>query len=175
MRASIPVFASLGYRGASMAKIAAAAGVSRPALYQYFRDRSDLFASALRLLLEESTDAALSALVVPGDLAVQLDGYLQRLSGDAYEALASTPCGDELMDAKHEFAAEAATAAIDRAHDGLRKHLDDHADSSHDLDLAFDLLTLAPAGLKQDHPTPSAYRCRLRFLASAAASTVHDH
>lgn len=172
LRASVPVFASLGYRGASMAKIAAAAGMSRPALYQYFRDRSDLFASAFRLLLEESTDAALSALVVPGELAAQLDGFLQRLSGDAYEALASAPCGEELMDAKHEFAAEAATAALHRAHDGLRTHLRDHASSSDVLDRAFELLTLAPAGLKQDHPSPPIYRSRLHFLAQTAATTL---
>lgn len=174
LRASVPVFASLGYRGASMSKIAAAAGVSRPALYQYFQDRSDLFAAAFRLLLEESTDAALSALVTPGELETQLDGFLQRLSGDAYEALASAPCGDELMEAKHQFAAEAASAAISRAHGGLRAHIRAHGGSKTSRDQTFQLLTLAPAGLKQDRPSPTAYRRRLRFLALAAATALHN-
>lgn len=174
IRASVPVFASLGYRNASMSKIAAAAGVSRPALYQYFRDRSDLFAAAFRLLLEESTDAALAALVAEGEFETQLDGFLQRLFGDAYEALAAAPCGDELLDAKHQFAAEAATAAIGRAHDGLGAHLHAHAHSNAARDRTFELLTLAPAGLKQDRPSPTAYRRRLRFLAHAAATTMDN-
>ena len=42
LRAAIPVFAAQGYRNTSMADLAAAAGVSRPALYQYFDDRADL-------------------------------------------------------------------------------------------------------------------------------------
>lgn len=174
LRASVPVFASLGYRRASMSKIAAAAGVSRPALYQYFRDRSDLFAAAFRLLLEESTDAALDALEVPGRVGAQLDGFLQRLSGDAYEALASAPCGDELMEAKHQFAAEAATTAISRAHDGLRAHLNAHGASRAAVDQTFELLTLAPVGLRQDDPSPATYRRRLGFLAHAAARMLRD-
>lgn len=174
LRASVPVFASLGYRGASMSKIADAAGVSRPALYQYFRDRSDLFAAAFRLLLEEATDEALRALGASRDLDEQLDGYLQRLSGDAYEALASAPCGDELLEAKHQFAADAATAAVSRAHDGLRTHLRDHGVSTNACDQTFELLTLAPVGLKQDRPSPTTYRRRLRYLAQAAAATLRE-
>ncbi len=106
-----------------MANIAADAGVSRPALYQYFTDRSDLFGAAFRLLLEEWTDAALEALDAPAPLADQLDGYLQRLSGDAYASLATTEFGEELMEARYQFAVDAAANAIKRAHDGLRAHL----------------------------------------------------
>ncbi|MFZ9819225.1 MAG: helix-turn-helix domain-containing protein, partial [Ilumatobacteraceae bacterium] len=50
LRASIPLFAKRGYRKTSMANIADAAGISRPALYQYFTDRADLFAAAYVLL-----------------------------------------------------------------------------------------------------------------------------
>ena len=47
-----------------MQLLAEASGISRPALYQYFADRSELFLSAFQLLLDENTDAALNALVV---------------------------------------------------------------------------------------------------------------
>jgi AcrR family transcriptional regulator len=175
LRASIPVFAERGYRRTSMANIAHAAGVSRPALYQYFSDRSDLFAAAFGLLLDESTDAALAALAAPVPLADQLDGYLQRLSGDAYAALATTPFGDELMDARHQFAAAAAESAIRRAHDGLRSHLATHTTADRGIRTrTFELLTLPLVGLKQDHPTPAVYRRRLTFLAHIAASALTD-
>lgn len=172
LRSSIPLFAARGYRKTSMANIADAAGVSRPALYQYFNDRADLFAAAYRLLLEESTDAALDALAAPAPLADQLDGYLQRLSGDGYATLAATEFGDELMEARHQFAAEAAANAVKRAHDGLRTHLKATPSDQATRTGALDLLTLSPVGLKQDHPTPVVYRRRLTFLAHVTARTL---
>jgi AcrR family transcriptional regulator len=175
LRASIPVFAERGYRRTSMANIADAAGVSRPALYQYFADRSDLFAAAFRLLLEESTDAALAELGAAAPLADQLDGYLQRLSGDAYQTLAATAFGAELMEARHQFAADAAESAIRRAHDGLRTHLKTHTSADRRTRTStFELLTLSLAGYKQDHPTPAVYRRRLTFLAHTAARALTE-
>ena len=47
----------------------------------------------------------------PAPLIDQLDGFLQRLSGDAYEQLAATSHGDELM-GKHEFAADIAASTV---------------------------------------------------------------
>ena len=178
LRASIPVFAARGYRKTSMANIADAAGLSRPALYQYFTDRADLFAAAFRLLLEESADAALDALAAPAPLADQLDGYLQRLSGDGYATLAATEFGDELLEARHQFAADAAANAMKRAHGGLRAHLDATPADRPTRTAAFELLTLSTVGLKQDHPTPAAYRRRLTFLAHVTARTLlwpHDN
>ncbi len=172
LRASIPLFAARGYRGTSMANIADAAGVSRPALYQYFADRSDLFASAYRLLFEEAADAALKALAAPVPLADQLDGYLQRLSGDGYATLAATEFGDELLEARHQFAADVAADAMTRAHDGLRDRLRATSSNQRTRTGAFDTLTLSPLGLKQDHPTPAVYRRRLTFLAQVAAQTL---
>ena len=175
LRASIPVFAERGFRRTSMANIAAAAAVSRPALYQYFTDRADLFAAAFRLLLDESTARALDALDTPGALADQLDGYLQRMSGDAYASLAATEHGDELMEARHQFAADAALHAMNRAHDGLRSHLEQHTTADeHTRTNVFELLTLTLTGLKHDHPTPAAYRRRLNFLAHTAARALTD-
>lgn len=155
-----------------MANIADAAGVSRPALYQYFTDRADLFAAAYVLLLEEAIDAALTALVQPVPLAAQLDGYLQRISGDGYATLAATTYGDELLEARHEFAAEAATAAVKRAHKGLCDHLKATTSDQQSQVRALEILTLSTVGLKQDQPTPTVYRRRLTFLAEAVAHSL---
>jgi AcrR family transcriptional regulator len=172
-RAAIPVFAAQGYRGTSMAELAEAAGVSRPALYQYFENRADLFRAAFQALLEDATDAALAALDAPGTVARRLDGYLQRASGDGYEALAATPHGDELMGARHEFAADVAEAATERARRGLRAFVNSNAEvSPHRRSAVIDLLVLSPAGLKADRPTSAAYRRRLTVLAEAAAGLL---
>jgi AcrR family transcriptional regulator len=165
LRASIPLFAERGYWKTSMANVAEAAGMSRPALYQYFTDRSDLFAAAYVLLLEEATDAALEALAMPVPLAVQLDGYLQRISGDGYATLSATEHSDELLEARYQFAAEAAAEVIRRAHNGLRRHLKATSSDQQSQERAFELITLSPLGLKQDQPTPVAYRRRLTYLA----------
>jgi AcrR family transcriptional regulator len=49
LRAAAEVFATNGYRGTTMADIAAAAGVSLGTVYQYFRDRSDVVASLVQV------------------------------------------------------------------------------------------------------------------------------
>ena len=119
LRSAIPVFAQNGYRRTSMQLLAEASGISRPALYQYFVDRSELFLSAFQLLLDENTDAALNALVVNRSLESQLDGYLQRLVGDPYATLSSSKFGDELMEVKGELGGAAVMTAMGRAAQGL--------------------------------------------------------
>lgn len=173
LRASISVFAERGYRGTSMSSIAEAAGISRPALYQYFTDRADLFVAALQLLFDEYTDAALDALNEDASLVDQLDGYLQRLHGDAYAALAATRYGEELMDAHHQFASQASKNANSRALSALRKHLQTHTRADRRTQTKMlELLTLSIAGFKQDHPTPAVYRRRLSFLAETSAHAL---
>ncbi|MEM9135477.1 MAG: helix-turn-helix domain-containing protein [Actinomycetota bacterium] len=169
-RAAIPVFASQGFRRTSMADLAQAAGVSRPTVYQYFENRADVFRAAFQAVSEDATDAALAALMTDGTVTERLDGYLQRLKADGYETLAATPFGAELMEARHEFAADVATAAFERARSGLRAFVNSR--SSVDADTratAIDLLILSPRGLGDDAPSPATYRRRLTALASAAA------
>lgn len=174
-RAAIPVFAAQGFRHTSMDDLARAAGVSRPALYQYFHNRADLFRAAFDALLNDATDAALAALDRDGTVAERLDGYLQRASGDGYETLTATAFGDELMDARHEFAADVAEAAFDRARSGLRAFVSSNTDvATATRGLVVDLLILSPAGLKGDDPTPTVYRRRLTALARAAARLLDD-
>ncbi|MEM9513671.1 MAG: TetR family transcriptional regulator [Actinomycetota bacterium] len=172
-RAAIPVFAAQGYRGTSMADVAKAAGVSRPALYQYFDDRADLFSAAFGALLDDQADASIAALDIAGSLAQCLDGYLQRSIGDGWGLLAATAHGDELMEAKHEFAEEVAQAATRRAQRALRTFLRTRTEAdTRTIGAALDLLTLAPAGLKSDRPSVAVFRRRLSALAGAAAALL---
>lgn len=171
-RAAIAVFAAQGFRGTSMADIARAAGVSRPALYQYFDNRADVFRAAFDALSNDSTDAALAALDADGEPADRFDGYLQRAFGDGYEALAATPHGDEVIEAKYEFAADVAARAHERARSGLRAYLRQSGLRGATASRLIDLLLLSPVGLKSDDPTPAEYRRRLSALATAAAALL---
>ncbi|MEM1252100.1 MAG: TetR/AcrR family transcriptional regulator [Cyanobacteria bacterium P01_H01_bin.21] len=49
------VFTTQGYAAASMARIAKAAGVSKPTLYSYFQDKEGLFIALVQQLLHKST------------------------------------------------------------------------------------------------------------------------
>ena len=158
-RAAIPVFASQGFKRTSMADLAEAAGVSRPALYQYFDNRADLFREALQIILVEATDAALAALGGDGLVAERIDGYLQRLVADGYETLYGMA-----------FAADVSDAELERGRDGLRAFISNQTQASPvTRKAAAELVLLSPAGLKADWPQPEVYRKRLTTLATAAA------
>ncbi|MGA0814873.1 MAG: hypothetical protein ACO3PZ_03645, partial [Ilumatobacteraceae bacterium] len=64
-------------------------------------------------------------------------------------------------------------AAVKRAHKGLRDHLKATTSDQQSQDRALEILTLSTVGLKQDLPTPAAYRRRLTFLAGAVARALH--
>ncbi len=172
-RAAVPVFAAQGFAATSMADLAEAAGVSRPALYQWFANRADVFRAAFGAVLDDAADAAVAALDADGTVAERLDRFLQRANGDGYEALAATPHGAELLEAKHEFAADVADRANERARDGLRTFVDGpgRADAATRAEVV-DLLLLAPGGLKADAPAPAVYRARLATLARSAAALL---
>ena len=91
-RAAIPVFASQGFKRTSMADLAEAAGVSRPALYQYFDNRADLFREALQIILVEATDAALEALGGDGLVAERIDGRVLLAARGEVSTSDSHPC-----------------------------------------------------------------------------------
>jgi hypothetical protein len=76
---------------------------------------------------------------------------------------------------RHEFAADVATDALDRAHEGLRSFLETTASADdRSLSTIIDLLTMSPIGLKGDKPPPAVYRERLTTLAIAAAALVES-
>ena len=54
------IFTSQGFAAASMARIAKAAGVSKPTLYSYFQDKEGLFIAVVQQLLHKSNQVALS-------------------------------------------------------------------------------------------------------------------
>lgn len=170
--AAIDQFTEHGIAGTSMAKIADAAGMSRPALYQYFRDKDDIFASAFVALFEEHVDEALSALNRPGATADQLDGMLQRFEGDLWQRMSASPHSEEIVNAKNAEVSAAVERVMARLERGLATYL-----KQSDADTAMqagwvEVLRLSPKGFKSDQPTITAYRRRLTTLARGVAADI---
>lgn len=70
--AATAVFEEVGYRGASMAMIAARLGGSKATLYGYFHSKEQLFATVVTSTLDEAGDEMLASLTPDGDIATVL-------------------------------------------------------------------------------------------------------
>jgi AcrR family transcriptional regulator len=175
--AAIAQFSERGYSATSMTNIADAAGMSRPALYQYFRNKSDIFASAFVALFNDHVDRALEALDAEGTNAQRLDGFLQRFEGDLWEQMAASEHSEEIMSAKTADTAEEIQHVVTRLHSGLAAFLAkaypgrSQAARARRAEWA-DVLELSPKGFKFDTPTVADYRRRLTTLARSVAADI---
>ena len=82
LRAALGCFARYGYRRTSMEVIAQAAGMSRPALYQYYRGKEEVFRAAARWGLDDlaaRAEAAAEAGGEPGERARAVLGLVLRM------------------------------------------------------------------------------------------------
>lgn len=70
--AATAVFEEVGYRGASMAMIAARLGGSKATLYGYFHSKEQLFATVVTSTLDEAGDEMLASLTPDGNIATVL-------------------------------------------------------------------------------------------------------
>jgi AcrR family transcriptional regulator len=172
--AAIREFSARGFTGTSMANIADAAGMSRPALYLYFENKGAIFGSAFAALMEDAVDRALAALRGPGSLADQLEGFLQRFDGDLWEQMAASPHSEDLMSAKYEHAVEATRPALDRLRRGVAAWLRSTGAPAAVRAGWSDLLDLSPKGFKLDQPTVAVYRRRLTTLARTIAADIEQ-
>ncbi|GAA4575724.1 TetR/AcrR family transcriptional regulator [Planotetraspora kaengkrachanensis] len=74
--AALAVFGRYGYRRTSMELIAQAAGMSRPALYQVFTGKEDVFRAVAQKIVDDVTSAAQQARERPGSVAERLYNVL---------------------------------------------------------------------------------------------------
>ena len=175
--AAIAQFSERGFAATSMANIADAAGMSRPALYQYFRNKGDIYASAFVALFNDHVDRALAALDSGGTNAQRLDGFLQRFEGDLWEQMAASEHSEEIMGAKSADTAEEIQQVVARLRSGLAAFLAraapgrSQAASARRAEWA-ELLELSPKGFKFDTPAVAVYRRRLTTLARGVAADI---
>ncbi len=171
--AAIAVFAENGFGATSMARIADRAGMSRPALYQYFDNKEDIFRSTLDNAFSTALKAAVAELNQPGPTVEQIDGFLQRYHGDLKELVLSTPFGDELLTFKAQHATDIAAAALSAVSAALESYLTaPKGTDPKSMSQWRELLETAPMGFMTGNPSLAVYRRRLRTLAEAVAAAI---
>lgn len=178
LEAAIEEFSARGFSSTSMANIADAAGMSRPALYQHFKNKSDIFVSGFTALLEGAVDRSLAALETGAPTSQRLDDLLQRFDGDLWERMAASPHSEELFATAGELSPNVYGTTGERMWVGLDAHLafvgagSDADDPAAQRAEWIELLRLAPKGFKTDHPSIETYRRRLRALAASVAADI---
>lgn len=97
VRAALVAFSRYGYRKASMADIAAAAGCSRPLLYTLFASKADVFRAVAEQLLGEAAVAAEAAWPPDAPLAEGLAAAILAKDLPLVRLIASTPHAAEIL------------------------------------------------------------------------------
>ncbi len=141
-------FARHGARRTTMDDIAAEAGLSRPAVYQYVRNKDDVFERLTRRLFEESLARARAAAAAPGDRFSRLEGVLSTRLELVLKLLKDSP---------HHAAELVGRGAAYEAQ--LRELVTGVLDGSAEL---AELLLAFARGLETDLSDPDTARARLR-------------
>lgn len=170
LAAALGVFSAYGFRRASMADIAEAAGLSRPALYQYFGNKAEVFRAASAAMQERALDAMAAA---KGEtLAERLGEMLIAWKGPAWRALAGSPHGRELADLNSALAEEVTREATGRAVALLRAAMEEGGAPGADAAEAARLLSAAAWGALERAGTEEEFRADMRALGRIFAAGV---
>lgn len=161
-RAGLAVFARYGLRRASMQDVAREAGLSRPALYQYFRNKDDLIAGCFDLVTEDGFALAETALSGTSGPAQRTSTYLIAYMTYYHRWLFSGPHSEEVLELKSRFGPEKMQPIRAR----LAARLNELAGRGPDDELGI-ILSNASEGLKLLAPDEAALARRLNVLVMA--------
>ncbi|MEV4641312.1 helix-turn-helix domain-containing protein [Actinoplanes sp. NPDC049548] len=166
--AAYACFAKHGLRRTTMDDIAVAAGMSRPAVYQYVRNKDDAFRRLADRMFTTALTAARDAAATPGAPATRLTAICTVKLELTLKIWADSPHAAELLATNTRLAADAAfTGAM---HDLLTEVLTTAADAG-ELDLSpvggdagetAELLLALTRGLEADPTRPDLPHRRLR-------------
>ena len=94
----IAVFATYGFRKASMGDLAEAAGVSRQTLYNRFSDKQAVLDWAVGGVAAAADARAIAALDADGDVVARLTGFFVGWLGQSVPIVRGLPHGAEIFD-----------------------------------------------------------------------------
>ena len=180
LKAAFEAFSLYGFRRTSMEDIARAAGMSRAALYLHYRNKEDIFRSLTQFYYDDALAqvAAVLARDLPPDQA--LEQAFAAQAGQIFEALLSSPHGDELLDTKYAHGADIAQAGEARLVAVYGRWLREQAAAGRvsldvaegDADALANTMMAALHGLKAPMPTAVAYRAAATRLARVFARAL---
>jgi len=182
LAAAFDVFINYGFRKTSMDDIARAAGMSRPALYQVFRNKTEIFRAASLSILDHIGHQARTAFENDKPFAVRLYDSLDNSILSLHRKIEATPHGAELMGVNEEVAGDIQEKWCDLMIDAMAAGISDAAASGEiALDpLGVDARTVAAIvmqameGLKAKYlrgePIEDDVRKMVTFVAGALAA-----
>lgn len=106
LEAAREVFARYGFKRASMADIAAEAGVSRPALYLWFRSKQDVLRSLAEQLRELALAGAEAGWKAGASFEANLEATILGKDLELFRLLHASEHGAEIMAADEKLTAE---------------------------------------------------------------------
>jgi AcrR family transcriptional regulator len=106
LKAALDVFSTYGFRKTSMDDIARAAGVSRPALYQLFRNKTDIFRAVSLATLDYTINAATHVLDSKGPFEQRITEALDVSVLAIHRQLEQSPHGPEIIVVNDEIASD---------------------------------------------------------------------
>ncbi len=153
------VVIAYGFKRISMADIAQEAGISRPGIYQIFRNKDDVFFSCMDMLVDEAFATAYAAIDGVAGQKARASAFLLAYMGYFHDLLVAGPHGQELLDVNNRLGAEKSQAAQARFVAELNgvMGLDASAEEGQ-------VLALAATGIKYNTTDPAQFRARLQML-----------
>ncbi len=106
LEAAFKVFLAYGFRRTTMADIADAAGISRPALYLEFKNKADIYRAGFLAMLDRTFRNVDAALEGDGPLCQRLVAALDAGVVAPLRRLQQSPHGAELFEIKQELAGD---------------------------------------------------------------------
>jgi AcrR family transcriptional regulator len=104
--AAFTVFLAYGFRRTTMADIADAAGISRPALYLEFKNKADIYRAGFMAMLDRTFRGVDQALEGEGALCERLVAALNVGVVAPMRRVQQSPHGAELFEVKQEIAGD---------------------------------------------------------------------
>jgi AcrR family transcriptional regulator len=104
--AAFKVFLAYGFRRTTMADIADAAGISRPALYLEFKNKADIYRAGFMSMLERTFISVDQALATAAPLCDRLIAALEAGVCAPMRKVQQSPHGEELFEVKQEIAGD---------------------------------------------------------------------
>lgn len=124
LEAAKSVFLAYGFKRTTMADIADAAGISRPALYLEFKNKADIYRAGFQLMVENTFRDVERALQRQGPLLDRLKAALMAGVVTPLKDLQQSPFGAELFEVKHEIAEDLGQNWNDRMQTSIRRALE---------------------------------------------------
>ena len=106
LEGALKVFLAYGFGRTTMDDIARSAGLSRPALYLLFRNKTDIYRGLARVVLADVMVKVREALAGEGTLRERLDGMVRFAFFETLKDIEDAPHGPELLDIKNTLAGD---------------------------------------------------------------------